>query len=125
MLKLSQVLKINALSSGITGLGLVLFAETAATLFEVQPTAPFIATGIFLMLFASFVYYNAVQNPVKTTQVRLIIILDSLWVLGSALAIFLLYPVVSFLGIALIGGVALWVLAMAILQQKGLTLIGS
>lgn len=120
MLTLSQILKINALSSGFTGLGLVLFAETAGNIFEVQPVAPFIGVGIFLILFAAFVYYNAIQKPMRISHVKLIIMLDSLWVVCSIISVFLLYHVVSFYGIALIIGVALWVAVMAVLQNKGL-----
>ncbi len=120
MFSLTNILKINAISSGLTGLGLVFFAQPVATLFQVLTTAPFLAVGVFLVFFASFVYWVAVQNPLAEDQVRTVIWLDSLWVVGSIIAIFLLLNSVSFIGHVIIGVVAVWVALMAILQQKGL-----
>ncbi|MBL6449345.1 hypothetical protein JMN32_23745 [Fulvivirga sp. 29W222] len=62
-----------SLSSCITGLEPVLFAETAATLFKVQLTTAFIGIGILLHLFI----YNTIQKPIKVNKIRLIIVLDT------------------------------------------------
>jgi len=120
MLSLSTVLKINAISSGATGLGLVLFATPAASLFDVAATAPFVATGVFLVLFATFVFIAGSKKAANQRTVKTIILLDSLWVIASFIAILNLFSVISTTGIIIIAAVALWVAAMAYLQRQGL-----
>lgn len=120
MIPLTTTLTVNALSSGATGLLLIGAARPAADLFGVSETAPFTAVGWFLVLFALFVYGVRWQRPHRTGAVRLIVWLDSLWVLGSAVAILLLQSSVSTIGLGLIAAVALWVAAMAYLQHKGI-----
>lgn len=120
MYTLSNILKINAISSGTTGLGLVIFSKAVASLFAVGQQLPFIGIGLFLVVFSVFVFYNATQRPISQGQVKLIVMLDSLWVVGSATAILMLYGSVSPIGIFLIAAIALWVAAMAWLQFKGL-----
>lgn len=120
MFSLPTILKINALSSGATGLGLVFFAKTVATIFSVSTTAPFMAVGLFLVVFAAFVFLVAVQKSRNEDLVRTVIWLDRLWVLASIAAIFLLAGMISVMGNVIIGAVAIWVAAMAVLQSKGL-----
>lgn len=117
MLTLRNVLKTNAVSSGITGVCLVALSEFVASLFEVTHTTPFIAVGLFLLVFASVVMYTALQTNIPTQWVRAIIGLDVSWVLGSMVAIVGLADAVSVLGIALIAGIAAWVAVMAVLQR--------
>ncbi len=119
MKTLKNVLLINAVSSGATGLGLVAAPGFVANLFAVSLTAPFIAVGIFLFLFASMVYWVSRKNPINESAVRLIIILDSLWVAGSiSIILFQLFDL-SNLGYLVIGVVAAWVGLMAWLQYNG------
>lgn len=116
-------MQINAISSGATGVGLIAFARPVAGIFGVTPAAPFILTGIFLVLFATLVFIVSKGKPVNPGAVKLVILLDALWVAASALAIVLLFPLISGPGSLLIGAVALWVAAMAYLQKKGLQAI--
>jgi len=120
MLSLSNILKVNAITSGATGILLVLFPNVTALLFEVNTTVPFIEVGLFLVLFALFVFSTSVRKPIGRRNVKLIIALDTLWVVGSAIAILSLYTSISLWGTLIIAGVALWVAMMAILQNRAL-----
>jgi hypothetical protein len=120
MLSLSNILKINALSSGATGILLVLFPNFTANIFKVGTTAPFIEVGIFLILFALFVLGTSVKDPINRRSVQVIITLDTLWVISSILAILSLYADISLWGTLIVAGVALWVALMAILQNRAL-----
>ncbi|MCF0071255.1 hypothetical protein LZD49_12305 [Dyadobacter sp. CY261] len=120
MKTLRNVMLINAISSGATGLGLAVFFEAIAGIFETTATMPFIETGIFLIAFATLVFSVSRGNPINVRAVRLVIVLDAAWVIGSA-AIVLFQPFpISILGYILIGAVAAWVAAMAYFQSAGL-----
>ncbi|GAA4449414.1 hypothetical protein GCM10023189_08770 [Nibrella saemangeumensis] len=120
MVSLSNILKVNAISSGATGLLLVSVPGVAASIFGVTTTAPFLEVGIFLLLFALFVFIVSLGKPIKTNLVKLIITLDTLWVVASAIALLFLFSVVSVWGNLIIAGVALWVALMAFLQKRAL-----
>jgi hypothetical protein len=120
MKTLKNVLILNALSSGATGLGLVLFAAPIAILFGLDRPTPVLEAGIFLLVFAIFVFVEsrrATQNP---NMVKLIIALDLGWVLVSLLVVALQLFSLTQLGYFAIGVVAIWVAAMAYLQIGGL-----
>ena len=120
MTTLKNVLLINGVSSGATGLLLVLFPSAIANLFGVTGTLPFLGTGAFLLVFAGLVLHEARQNPLRVGMVRLIIVLDILWVIDSLAVVGLQLFGLSLMGYLLTGGVALWVALMAFLQQRGL-----
>lgn len=119
MLSLSNILKINAISSGVTGLMLVVFPQFVADVFEVTVASPFIMVGVFLVLFSLFVFMVSMKLPLKIKSVMTIVALDIAWVIGSAIALVLLYSSISFIGSMVIAGVALWVGLMAYLQNRG------
>ncbi|WP_341843292.1 hypothetical protein [Chitinophaga caseinilytica] len=118
MIPLTTTLRINGISSLATGLLLAIFPGVAANIFGVTATAPFVAVGLFLVVFASGVLFVA-QRPTPAA-VKWIIRLDTIWVIGSAVAIIFLFSLISGIGTVLIAGAALWVAAMAVLQQKGM-----
>jgi hypothetical protein len=120
MLTLSNILKINAISSGATGLLLVVFSKFSAGLFGIGTQAPFILVGLFLIGFSIFVMYNAFQKPFKPRQIVSIIWLDRLWVLVSLLVIAIYNTSISTIGLLLILAVAVWVGLMAYLQNAKL-----
>ena len=120
MISLKKVLLLNAVSSGATGALLTLFPAPVARLFGVAPQGPFLAVGVFLLVFAAGVGYEAMQKPPRPGRVQGIIALDVAWVVGSLLAVGGLFPVLSSLGSLLMLAVAGWVAAMAFLQTKGL-----
>jgi hypothetical protein len=120
MISLKQVLLLNAVSSGATGALLMLFPAPVARLFGVAPVVPFVAVGAFLLVFAAGVGYEGMQKPPRSGRVQRIIALDIAWVVGSLVAVALLFSTLSVLGNGLILAVAGWVAGMAFLQSKGL-----
>lgn len=119
MTSLKNVLLINAVSSGITGLGLVVAGKTVASLFGVSQPQAFWAVGFFLIAFAIFVFSEGVKDHPRASRVTLISTLDISWVIGSFLIVVLQLFDLSFIGYALTSAVALWVAAMAFLQLRG------
>jgi hypothetical protein len=120
MLTLRNVLLVNAVSSGATGLLLVLFSDFFVGLFGIESVSPFLETGIFLLAFAGFVFYEGRRSNVNTGRVRFIIALDTLWVVASVLLLVLQPVAITWIGNLFIAAVALWVAAMAGLQFRGL-----
>ncbi|RFS15638.1 hypothetical protein [Emticicia sp. C21] len=120
MTTLKNVLLINALSSGATGLLLIEFPSFTAQLFGVSQSMPFMATGIFLVAFSLLVYYASRQKSVNKTLVRWIIALDIMWVVDSLIVVGGQLFDFTLIGYALTSAVALWVALMAFLQIRGL-----
>ncbi len=111
---------VNAVSSGLTGLLLIFDASLFAEWFGVARTAPFVWVGAFMVLFAAEVWLIGRQNPVKPAMVQLIIVMDASWVAVSlAIVVMQLFSLTA-VGYVLITAVALWVAAMAWLQNKAL-----
>ncbi len=117
---LKNVLLINALTSGATGLLLVFFPGLAADLCGATISWPFMVAGIFLVLFAALVFSQSRKQVVQKGWVKLIIALDIIWVIESLVIVVPQLFGLSFLGYFLIGAVAGWVALMAFLQVKGL-----
>lgn len=111
---------VNALSSGATGLLLILFPGYTASLFDAATQRPFIGVGIFLLVFALLVFIQSRKNPISKAWVKFIIALDIIWVLESLIIVFPKMFGFSSVGYILIAAVALWVAVMAFLQVKGL-----
>lgn len=120
MTTLKNVLLINAVSSGATALGLILLPSIIATLFEVPLTQPFLGVGIFLFAFAALVFIVSRNKDLSKGSVRLIIVLDVVWVVASFAIVLLQLFNLSMLGYILIFAVAAWVGLMAYLQFNGL-----
>jgi hypothetical protein len=120
MITLPKIMQVNALSSGATGLLMVVLSKTIAALFGVEITQPFTFVGLFLIVFALMVFIISIKKPINPQWVRVVILLDSLWVVGSIIALFALSSTVTTIGLVLIAGIALWVAAMAFFQNKGL-----
>lgn len=111
---------INALSSGATGAGLVLASSLVAEVFETERIIPFVGVGLFLLVFATVVYFVSRQIPINTNAVRFIIAADSLWVTASLIIVVFQVFTISTVGYLLISGVGMWVAAMAYFQFSGL-----
>ncbi len=120
MTTLKNVLLINALSSGATGIGLIAFAPFLAGIFGTSHVQAVWGTGIFLVEFAILVYYFGRRQQINLTGVKFIITLDTLWVAASLVVVLFQLFDLSFTGYFLISAVALWVAAMAYLQSEGL-----
>jgi hypothetical protein len=117
---LSNILKLNAISSGATGLLLVMFPSTLAHIMGVPGTLPLVLVGLFLVAFAIFVFAISTAKPIRPASVKVVIWLDATWVMASAIALVFLVPVLSAIGSAIVAGVAVWVAGMVYLQSKGL-----
>ncbi|SKC58146.1 hypothetical protein [Ohtaekwangia koreensis] len=118
MKSLKNVLLINAVSSGATGVGLIVFARTVADLFGTSQSQVFTGVGIFLVVFAAGVLYEGIQKSPRPLQVYTIITLDVLWVIGSFAIVLPQLFNLSVIGYIAITAVALWVAAMAYLQIR-------
>jgi hypothetical protein len=118
MTTLKNVLYINGISSGATGLLMVLFPTPIAALLNTLPSAV-TYVGSFLVVFAALVLYAARQQNTSRKLVSTIVMLDLSWVIASVFVIAGGFQL-SGLGLFLIGAVAAWVGLMAILQINGL-----
>ena len=87
MKTLKNVLLVNALSSGATGLGLIAFAAPIAILFGISEPTPVMEVGIFLVAFAILVFREGRRTIHNLKIVKLIIALDISWVLVSLLVV--------------------------------------
>lgn len=117
---LKNVLLINAVSSGATGILLVAMPALFANLFKVNEIIPFVEVGIFLILFSLFVIVAAYQSPIRKGWVKFIIGLDITWVIASAITVVALFSLISTVGSIIILAIAGWVGLMAYLQKRTL-----
>ncbi|WP_128546146.1 hypothetical protein [Larkinella soli] len=120
MKTLQNVLTINALSSGATGLLLVGFSDFIAQLFGIPASGIIIGVGIFLVAFAALVFVESRRNPMQPERVRFIILLDRLWVAVSLVLVVLPMVDLSVIGRVAVVAVAAWVALMAYLQNANL-----
>lgn len=118
MKTLKNVLLINAISSGATGVGLIVFASFIAQLFGTTSYQAMWFVGGFLVSFAALVLVEGIKDHPNVKMVRLIIVLDISWVIASIAVIALQLFDLSILGYVAIGAVALWVAAMAYFQTQ-------
>ncbi|PSR52283.1 hypothetical protein AHMF7605_01475 [Adhaeribacter arboris] len=117
---LQNVMLINALSSGATALSLLLVPGLISDLFGRGEKLPFIAVGIFLLVFAYLVFTQSRKTYIHKGWLKFIIALDILWVVESAIILIPQLFQFTTWGYILIAAVALWVALMALLQMKGL-----
>ena len=115
---LTNVLLTNALSTGISGMVLALLPDFFANLFKIDTPQLFIAFGIFFVIFSLFVLAAALKNPIQKNWVKIIIVLDISWVLGSLITAPILFSSISTEGSIVMLIVAGWVALMAYLQIK-------
>src|SRR5687767_8440239 len=83
MKTLKNVLLVNAVSSGVTGIGLLAFSPTMAILFGVPSPFPVTSVGIFLIVFAVFVFIEGRRSAPQVSRVKVIVALDTIWVVAS------------------------------------------
>src|SRR5690606_24945240 len=84
-MNLKNILLLNAISSGITGILLALAAPLFKNLFGLPDPLPFVFVGVFLALFALFVLFVALAENINLRLVQVIIGLDITWVLASVM----------------------------------------
>lgn len=120
MLSLKNTLLLNALTSGMTGILLICFAQPAAELFGQVQSAPFAGVGVFLLVFALYVFRVSRRTPVRGNEARVVTALDLSWVVASVVLLLWMSDQFSIIGNILIAAVAGWVGLMAVLQWRGL-----
>jgi hypothetical protein len=124
MITLKNVLLINGISSGVTGVALVVFAPSVATITGLNNSLVWYSVGIFLVAFALFVLSTAMRPALTYGKVRMITALDASWVIGSLIVV--TSPIeLTMIGRIAIIMVALWVALMAFLQYRGLRTLAS
>lgn len=116
MKSIKQTLLTNGISSGAAGLLLTCFPGMITELFSAPSTIPFVATGIFFMIFAFYVVLSAFQSNITTAVVKRITSIDVLWVVTSIFILLLWSSQLNMLGNLAVIVVALWVAMMALLQ---------
>jgi len=120
MKSLKNTMFVNGITSGLTGIALILFSQFFSNLFQVTTAYPFVATGVFLALFAGLVIWIAGFGLDQKRKIELVVALDSIWSIVSILFVIFFNHEISMVGNVLIVAVALWVAAMAFLQNRGL-----
>lgn len=114
---LPLTLRINGITSVVTGLALLFFEGGFQQLMGIA--FPFSWVGMGLLLFAIFVLAVARRKPVVPSLVWIVIALDVLWVVGSV-EVLLMDAGITTIGNWMIGLVALVVADFALFQFIGL-----
>ena len=115
--KLRNVLKANALFSLLSGTIMLLFGKTLAEWMNISNALVLTIIGIGLILFGVYVYYNSAKAKISVNEVKVIIIQDWIWVIGSLIIIMLQLFNINFQGFVLIGIIALVVADFAFFQN--------
>jgi len=125
MKNLKNVLLVNAISSGFTGLLLTIDAAFFANLFGTPVHAPFVGVGIFLVAFAVGVFAVSRRRDHWRNEVPFVVAADMLWVIVSVVILFLQPFSITWIGYSFIAAVAAWVALMAYLQFTSLRQINN
>lgn len=116
--QLKAYLFTNGIFSGLSGLILLIFTGKISNLFNILHKYVIPVIGVSLLLFALFLSYVAARQLNKTRLVDLIVILDVLWVAGSAMIIILGLFTLSQAGYIILGVVAIWIGFLAYKQYS-------
>jgi hypothetical protein len=125
-INLKDGLMINAILTGVTGLGLALFAELSAI--YLMPGAPvwlISALGIALVVFAIDVGIIARWKSASAPLVGFVFAADLLWVIGVPTILMLMPSAFTVLGIVASLAVTAVVACFAVVEWQGLKAIGS
>jgi hypothetical protein len=114
-----RTLLANAIFSAVSGGVLVALGAVLAPLFGLESAMLLVVIGAGLLPFAALVGASARSPLLERRRVLAFAAADGIWVGGSALVLAVAWDVLSPLGRALIGGVALVVGAFAFLQLYG------
>ncbi|MBA8877797.1 hypothetical protein [Phyllobacterium myrsinacearum] len=125
-IKLTDGLMINAVLTGITGLGLALFAELSALyLIPGAPVWLLAAIGIALVLFAIDVGLIARWKAHSRALVGFVFIADLLWVIGVPAILMMMPSAFTAIGIAVTLVVTAVVACFALVEWQGLKTLAS
>lgn len=116
---LRQILLVDALITGATGLLLLLGADFLATLLDL-PIGLLRYAGLILLPFVAFVFYLAAREQVQRSAIWLVIGINILWVAASIALLLSGWATPNGLGIAFVIFQAVVVGVFAELQYVGL-----
>ncbi|AFM05454.1 oligoketide cyclase/lipid transport protein [Bernardetia litoralis DSM 6794] len=118
MNNLQKALSINAIFSGVSGTGFILFHKSMADLFAIEQNSIFWIVGIGLIFFALTIVLEVKKQ--RRIAILWIIIQDFIWVIASIILLLLQPFGISDAGNNIITIIALIVLVMAINQLRAL-----
>ena len=119
MNNLQKALRINAIFSGLSGLGLILFYKSISNLFGLEQNNIFWGVGAGLLFFALTIILEVKKQ--RKLAILWIIIQDFIWVIGSTTLLLLTPFSISDSGQIIIAIIALIVFLMAINQSVALS----
>lgn len=117
---LKRALTGNGIFSLISALTIFLFLEELNSIFKIQASWLLPTLGGGLILFGIDILVTVFKRVFKPAKINYFIIMDSFWLLGSALLVTLLFNQLSFQAITIVDIVATIVAIFAVLQYKGL-----
>ncbi|MBL0920258.1 MAG: hypothetical protein IBJ14_16265 [Hydrogenophaga sp.] len=115
---LQAVLLLDALTCLAMGVALLAWAAPVATFTGLPPRLPVVA-GVLLLPCALLMFVAGRRSPLLTGLVWLIVFGNLAWVAASAGVLFMV-PSLNLIGQVLVVGQAVFVLAMAFLEWRGL-----
>ena len=118
--RLKNTIKANAIFSSISGTLLILFPGVFADLMQVNNNLVFTIIGVGLILFVFLLIYVSTTKNINRNLVKLIIVQDWIWVLGSAILLLFNPFGISIYGNILIALIAVVVMLFAITQATNL-----
>lgn len=117
---LRHVLRANTIFSLLSALVLIFAANALSEVMGIENPVVFYVVGVGLLPFAAFVYYTSQPATLNRQFVKIILVLDLVWVMGSYLLIFSgVFPLTT-AGKWIVGLVAEVVFIFAVLEGIGL-----
>lgn len=117
---LRRALKTNAVLSAVSGILLVGGAKLVGPLIGFDLPALYVALGAGLIAFAYWVWRGAGRAKINRREARIVLWLDIVWVLDSALLLLGFPEFFTAIGIAAIAVVAVMVAAFALAEYAGI-----
>lgn len=117
---LIRALRMNALFSSISAIGLLATAPWIAAQLGMTSTVPVYVVGGGLILFALQLWGIVRTRRIRSWEIQGIIGGDVVWVIGSVVLVALFYSQFTITGLLLVDFIALAVLFFAIQQFRGL-----
>lgn len=118
--KLKPALFGNSIFSGISGITTLILMDPLNQLIGISEPLVLPILGVGLILFAGTIVFHATRKVIDPMQVKLIIVQDLLWVVGSVVILSFQMFGLTHLGYILIGVIAIAVADFTFLQYHGL-----
>jgi hypothetical protein len=108
---------IFCIAAGTIGLAA---AQPLSTILGIQPPLILSILGAVVVLYGAFLFYTAAQTPISLRIVTVLLVLDVIWVIDSAVLLIAGWPPLTSAGMWTIGLVAVAVAALGALKLFGL-----